>query len=234
MIKVDISKATKELKKLKKKLSHKEVAIATRMALNESIRKGRTEVKEAILAVYNLKSSRILDADRKKGLSLRLAQGNNLSAELDAGHVPANLASFNNVKQVQQEVGQNIAFASKLKSRKTKVVKLARIFQGAGIQVEVKKGTTKIISSAFTLGSFTNAKSKQTVAIPGKAIFARGKKGKPTFKFAKPRMPIDSISAVSVATAAQNVNAQDKYAPVVEQHLNVRMLHHLKRAVAKL
>jgi hypothetical protein len=43
MIKVDISKATKELKKLKKKLSHKEVAMATRMALNESIRKGRTE-----------------------------------------------------------------------------------------------------------------------------------------------------------------------------------------------
>src|SRR3954462_12715733 len=91
-IRVETKKATDNLKHLKDQLSQKEIAKATRMAINDSIRKGKTQVKSAITEIYNIKSSRIIDADRKKGLSVKAATDSNLTGELIAGHKPVSLS----------------------------------------------------------------------------------------------------------------------------------------------
>lgn len=201
-----------ELDKLKKYPANAQQAM--RMAMNEAVRKGRTEVKKSITDVYNIKPGSISDPNKKKGLSLKLATNKNLHAEVDAGHTPVNIGSLSKVKNSMK---QNFAFASSVKTKKTKTVKLARIFKKAGIQVEIKKGEVKTFPSAFRVEKLSNA------------IFARGKRQKVGFKFDKPRMPIDSISTISVATAALNVNAQEKYTPVVEQYYQQRLDYHLKR-----
>lgn len=208
-----------ELNKLKKE--RLQIDVATRMALNEAVKKGKTEVKKSITEVYNIKPGSITDSNRKKGLSIKSATNKNLRAEVDAGHTPVNIGSLSKVKQVKQEVGQNVAFASNVKTKKTKTVKLARIFKGGGIQFELKKGSVKTLPSAFRVGKLNNA------------VFARGKKKKIGFQFDKPRMPIDSVSTISVATAALNVDAQSKYTPVVEQYYAQRLEHHLKRMIDK-
>lgn len=206
-----------ELHKLKKE--NLNAGKAMRMAMNEAVRKGRTEVKKSITEFYNIKPGTVTDSNKKKGLSLKLATDKNLRAEVDAGHVPINISSLSKVKDLKVESAREFAFATNVKTKKTKVVKLARIFKGGGIQVEVKKGEKKVLPSAFRVEKFNNA------------VFARGKKNKIGFAFAKPRMPIDSISTLSIATAAQNTNAQQKYWPVVEAYYKQRLEYHLKRMV---
>lgn len=206
-----------ELDKLKK--NNLNANKAMRMAMNESVRKGRTEVKKSITEFYNIKPGTITDSNKKKGLSLKLATDKNLRAEVDAGHVPINIGSLSGVKDLKVESAREFAFATNVKTKKTKVVKLARIFKGGGIQVEVKKGEKKVLATAFRIEKF------------GNAVFARGKKNKLGFAFAKPRMPIDSISTISIATAAHNTNAQQKYWPVVESYYKQRLDYHLNRLI---
>jgi hypothetical protein len=227
MIKIDVRKQDIEgLKDLKKQLSKPQVASATRMALNDSIRKGKTETKKAITAIYNIKPSRIDDSSKKKGLSLKLATNSSLSAEVDAGHVPVNLSetkvSYKGVvvaMQVKYKNGQ----AKKGKSFK-------RSTSAISVQVRKDEGA-KVINTAFTIGSATHAKTGNQFATS--AIFARGKKGKPVFSFGKSRYPIDSLSTVSVATAALNVKAKEKVQPVVSAFYKKDIQKQMQRLIDK-
>lgn len=230
MIKVDTRDADKNLKQLRKKLSPAQIKAATRMALNDSIRKAKTEVKKTILELYNIKSSRIDDRDKKKGLSVKLSQGNNMSAEVDAGHIPVNLVNISGNKFKRIEVGRKLAFASSLKSRKVKALRGGKIYRNQ-LTVEVAKGQRKTIYSAFIINQFKHAGSGQTVNINSGAVFARGKRGAPQFEFGKDRMPIDSISSLSVSTAARNTNAQERVQPKVTEYYQQQVTRQLQRKV---
>jgi hypothetical protein len=223
MIKVDVRQANRELEKLKKQVSSKQVASATKMALNDGVRKGKTEVKKSISSLYNISSSRIDDGNKKKGLSLKLATNDHLMAEVDAGHIPVNLSEAS-AKFKGETVATKVSFRGG-KAKKGKAIKRSL----GKISVEVIKGERKELETAFTIGRATHAATGQQFTTT--AIFARGKKGKPDFKFGKSRLPIDSMSTVSVATAALNTDAQTKVQPIVNQHVTNRMIHHLKRAI---
>lgn len=225
-IRIKIQKVdTKEIDNLKKRLSKSKIASATRMALNDSIRKGKTETKRAIVGIYNFKPSRIDDRDRKKGLSLKLATNSNLSAEVDAGHVPINLSEAS-------PKYKGITVANQVKYKKGKAQKGKAFKRSTGqISVEVLKGQRKVIGSAFTIGIGTNAKSGNQFATS--AIFARGKRGKPKFSFGKKRYPIDSLSMPSVATAALNVHAKEKVQPIVTEFYQKSMQRQLERQLEK-
>lgn len=227
MIKIDVRKeSTKALNDLKKQLSKQQVASATRMALNDSIRKGKTETKRSISAIYNIKPSRIDDRDKKKGLSTKLATNTNLSAEVDAGHVPINLSEAN-------PKFKGVTVATSVKHKKGKASKGKNIKRSTGqISIEVIRGQRKIISSAFTIGIATHAKTGKQFTTS--AIFARGKRGKPTFAFGKKRYPIDSLSTVSVATAALNVRAKEKVQPIVSAFYQNSMERQLQRQLKKI
>lgn len=224
-IRVETKTAKDDLQHLKSQLSHKEVAKATRMAINDSIRKCKTQAKAAITEIYNIKAARVNDPNKKKGLSIKPATDTNLTAELHAGHKPISLSetkiSFK---------GKTIA--NKISFKKGKAVKGKAVQRSISqITVEVKKGSPHVLPTAFTIGVGQSSGGKQFATA---AIFARGKKGKPTFKFGKDRYPIDTLSTISVATAVMNTSAQERYGPVVTQHMDKRMEHHLKRQIEKI
>lgn len=223
MIKVDTRQASKELQKLKKQVSPAKLASATKMALNDGVRKGKTEVRKSINSLYNISKSRIDDSNKKKGLSLKLATNDHLMAEVDAGHIPINLS-----EAAPKFKGETIATKISFKGGKAKKGQAIRRSTGK-ISVEIVKGERKTLETAFTIGRATHATTGQQFSTT--AIFARGKKGKPDFKFGKKRLPIDSMSTVSVATAALNTNAQQQVQPIVNEHVERRMMHHLQRAI---
>jgi hypothetical protein len=221
MIKIDLRDGMHVLNELMKKLSPKQIADASRMALNEAARKGKTEVKNAILSVYNIKPSRITDSNRKKGLSIKPATNRDLTAEIDAGHLPTQLADAN-IKFKGTAIAQGI----KIKDGKVKKGNFSKRSKSS-VSVEVKKGDRKTLGSAFVPGTATAGGTQMLTPL----IFSRGKKGKPTFQFAKPRYPIDTLSSISVATAATNVNAKDKYEPTVRAYMQQRFVHHIQRMI---
>lgn len=221
MIKLDIKDGMHELDKLMKKLSSKQITDAARMALNEAARKGKVEVKNAITSIYNIKPSRITDSNKKKGLSIKHATNKNLTAEIDAGHTPTQLSDAN-PKFKSIAIAQSVKFKDG-KASKGKLNKRS----ASQISVEIVKGQRKTLATAFIPGRVTQGSTQTLTPL----IFARGKKGKPTFKFGKSRYPIDTLSSISVATAATNVNAKEKYQPVVEAYMNKRFVHHIQRMV---
>lgn len=208
-------------KRAMEQLSPSKVVQALRMALNDSVVKGRTMVRRSIQEVYNIKAARINDSNSKRGLSLKKATNSELQAEIRAGHIPLKLSEMN-PKYTGSVIARNVSFKGG-NARKGKLIKRST----SAISVEVIKGQRKTLGSAFTIGVATNRVSGQQFATS--AIFARGKKGKPGFQFGKARFPIDSISSVSVATAATNTKSLDKYQDDINKYATDRFIHHVER-----
>ncbi len=225
MIKISTKEAEKQLRELKGQLSEKQVANATRMAINESVKSAKVQVKRTIRDIYNISNSRIDDKNPKKGLSIKLATNSDMTGQVNAGHIPINLSEAS-----PKFTGE--AVATQVKYKNGKPVK-GRTYKRSKskISVEVLKGQRKTLETAFTIGVATHASTGQQFATT--AIFARGKKGKPDFQHAKPRLPIDSLSTVSVATAALNTKAQEKTQPKVSEQYMKRLQHHMNRMLKK-
>ncbi len=172
---------------------------ATRMAMNDAAKYGRTRVKDAIRDIYTMKPSRILDSNEERGLKFRPASNNNLVAKITAGHRPANLASFTGNR-----------------------------FNKRGISVQIKKGSNKQIGSVFKLKASKGISGAAAVGNTSVA-FARGLYGKPKFQFKRERKPINTLTSVSTATAALNSKAIEKYEPIVSQRYQQELVRQLKR-----
>lgn len=221
MIRISLQQAIREISKAEKEFGEQKVHAAVRQALNEGIRKGRTEVRRSIQSLYNIKASRINDSDKRKGLSLRLATNKNLEADLDAGHVPITLSDTS-----VSYKGDVVAVSFK-RNKSGKITNKKNIKRSTGIiTVEIIKGQSKTIPSAFTIGVSSGATGIQSAT---SAIFARGKRGKPDFQFGKDRLPIDVISTVSVATAVISVRSQSIYNQTVTDYTMQRLMRSLKR-----
>jgi hypothetical protein len=227
MFTISVKDAEKAIKEAEQQYSRSKVAGAIRMALNDTARTGKVAVRKSIQDLFNIKNSRINDTNPKKGLSVSFATNNKLEAEIRAGHIPVNLINITGVKLEAQQTGQEFSYASTIKRRKTKAVKGKKTYSGRGISLEIFKGDRKNIPTAFTVGKFRHFKSGSAVSIPSTAVFARGQKGKPGFQFGKARMPIDSLSTVSIGTASINSKAQDKYGDKVNTYCLQRLLKNL-------
>ena len=201
------------------------VNAAIRMALNDGARRSRTEVRKGIQQIYTIKSARILDSNPKKGLSIRFATDNNLEADLIAGHSPVNLSE---VKIKTTWTTANYKAGDTAYSVK-KNGKLQKAKRSVGlISVEVFKGNSKQLLTAFIPGTATSARGTQFIT---PAIFARGKRGTPDFKFStdNKRYPIDTLSTVSIFTAALNAKTQGVYLNNVNTYTVSRLMRNLER-----
>lgn len=216
MINISLKQAIADLQKGEKQYSEQQIKSATRMALNDGVRKGRTEVRRTIQTLYNIKTSRINDPRKDKGLSMRFATNSKLESDLDAGHIPVNLISFQGTKTVRQQVSSNIAISQSLKRKKLKVKSAGKNYANF-ISVEIIKGQRKTFQTAFSISKYKNA------------VFARGEKGKPGFIFSNSHMPIDSISTISIYTAAVSIRSIDKYQQQINDYARQRLTHHLER-----
>lgn len=222
-VKVEVNEEI--FKRAKEKLSPSQIAGAMRMAMNDSVRKGRTMVRRAVQSGYNIQANVINDKSPKKGLSIKFASGRDLSAEIRAGHTPLSIKDAN-----PRFTGVQVASKVSYKGGKAKKGKALRR-STSQISIEIIKGQRKTLASAFTIG--VGQHNGGTGQFGTGQIFARGKKGKPGFVFAKPRYSIDSISTISVATAAANDRSLDQYGPEVNQHAQQRFIHHIERLIKK-
>jgi hypothetical protein len=204
MTNIDCRDAIAKLKQLENQLSKAKVDRATAMAINDAARFGKTRVKDAIRAVYNMKQARILDKDPKRGLTIKFADALTKTAKINAGHRPANFASFTGTR-----------------------------FTKKGLSVEVKKGSRKPIPSAFRLGVTKGIKGAASSGETAVA-FARGTYGKPKFVFGKERKPINPPRSISTATAALNIKVQEKYGEAIQQQYQKRLIHHMQRMLSNI
>ncbi len=219
-VKIDVNADLWE--KAKAKLSSSQIASAMRMAINESLTKGRTEVRKGIQETYNMRTA--LLNDEKTGLRIKKAKGYNLTGDISASHKPVPISEAN-PKFKSVTIGQKFG-----KGKDGSINKGAKIKRSVGqISVEVIKGQRKTINTAFVPGRATNSQTGQQSFTS--AIFARGKRGTPGFKFGKQRMPIDVISTVSPGTAATNERSVEQYQGVVTEYANKRFVHHIERLI---
>ncbi len=214
---MNITIDTTELKPLLEQLKPSQIATVQTMALNRAVKKGRTEIKRAIQAVYTFSSSQIDSKDPDKGLSVRTATKNNLEAVVVAGHSPRNLATAK-IKLKSVTTGYKFQVASRLKTKKQHTFRQA--IRTQYVEAEITKGVKTIFHSAFILGVTKGKKGAKALG-DTQAIFARGKYNKGIgFAFAgksnNASKPIGSLKTLSMATAAQNVGVENTYAPIVE------------------
>lgn len=193
------------------------------MAINTTVRWGRTRIREDISKDYNIKLARLYASDRKRGLNTKLATDTNLRGEITAGHQPISLHQFNGTKKSTETVGYNISFASNLRTRKMRTMRQA-IKRPIGMSVEVRKGKPKVVRSAFQIGKF------------GRAVFARGQYKPSSFEFRNkratksgPDMPIDVLNSTSVATMALTKRVQDKWEGPIQKKYEEELQRQLKR-----
>ncbi|MCG2614883.1 hypothetical protein LZZ85_11345 [Terrimonas sp. NA20] len=218
---------TKVFREARWKLSDTQIRQALRMSLNDAVIKGRTMVRRSAQEVYNVKASAFNDKSNKKGLTLDKATTSKLTARIIAGHTPIRLSDMN-PKYEGKAVATQVKYNKKTgKAQRGKVVKRST----SQISVEIIKGKRKTLGSAFTIGIAKHAQSGNQFATT--AIFARGKKGKPGFEFGKSRYPIDSMSAISVATSVMNKKTLGKYDRELNKYASDRFEHHVKRLVKK-
>lgn len=237
MFLVDVRKAQEQFRELEKQLSSHKVASAQRMALNDSIRIGRTHVKRSVSKIYNFTSSVLNDTTTEKGLKIRLATNSNLETKITAGHTPRTMYSFKGTKVFRKEVSRSISVVSNINTRKTKVLRGERNYADGGIMVEVYRGKKKVIPSAFPLfvgkgikGAFSKTLQSSDKMVP----FGRGDHNGARFNWGKKRKPIAPLKGISLATAVMNTKAQDKYAPIIQQKYIERYNHQLSRLIREL
>jgi hypothetical protein len=212
-IKIDARAGLKKLKQLGSELSKQQIRNITSMSLNKAITSSKTEAKKSITDLYNLKSSYV----DKKLFSLK-ASKYNLTAQLNADHKPVSLASFPlKFKSI------TIAYNLNSKKGRSKGNAVKRSVGQVSVQI-FKDGPYKTINTAFAPG-VVKSRDPGVIQATTPAIFARGKRGKPDFQFGKSRYPIDTLSSVSVATAALN----DKNKPRIEKKANEVLTNEFSR-----
>lgn len=203
---------TSEFSHLTRNLSASQVMRTQQMVINRAAKKGRTEIRKAIQTRYTFPTNEIYNTDPLKGLNVELATGNNPEAKVLAGHIPRNL-SANTIRFKSMTVGHRFATASNIKTRKQRTFREA--IKKYYVESEIVKGQKTVFHSAFMLGVRHGKKGTDNTS-SRKTIFARGKRGSTAFKFSTDfaRKPIDSISGMSIATAANNTRIQQMFGDV--------------------
>ncbi len=193
------------------------------MAINDSLRFGRTRIREDIAKEYNVKLGRLYASDRKKGLHVKPAYYNNLQGTITAGNMPVGLSGFNGNRLAVETTGYNISFASSIKTRKMRVQRKA-IRKAGGISVEIKKGRRDVIRSAFKIPKY------------GSLVFARGNYSAFGFLWRHRRVnttgqdkPIEVLNSTSVATMALNKHTVLRYFLPIHRKYEQELQRQLKR-----
>jgi hypothetical protein len=179
----NVLEAENSIAELSGNLGYAKISRALRMAINDTMRKQRTELRQYVRKTYNIPSKQINSIDFSP------ASDYNLESKLGGSHKPVQFAYF---KPVFIGAGMSVRGSyTKKGGLKSKTGK-GRANAPGGVTVEIKKGNPVTIPFAFMVGKFDTP-----------FVFARGgyQKGK-GFVTAKPRNPINILSSLSPYGAA--------------------------------
>lgn len=203
MIQVDITRAIREVTRGFSNLTKQQINGAVSRAMNHTIAIGRTESSRQIRQIYKIKTKYLgakpkKDADtRNSALAVKPSTTNTLQAAIRATGRPLPLIAF--------------------PARKSK----------AGITIQIKAGTTKVLPGAF----FATMKSGH------RGIFARGAYAGGKFASRRsrraptgePDLKITELSTASVPHAFLNKTAMEATATVIKNRFPNRFEHEIKR-----
>lgn len=208
-IEVYADKATKDLTRLYKELSKAEIDKSITRAINSTLLKVRTKANREIRQIYNLGAFQI-----NSKLNITKSTYSNHTGFLKAYNYTFPLKDFN-PKQIQGNVitkrigGKKGNFASSIVKRPSY----------EGVMVEIMKGQSKVIKSAFLL-----FKGNQSGSVKAKGTYSSG------FSF-NSKESIKTLSTVSIASALKNstVNSNlksyttNEYSIILKRELEKRI-----------
>lgn len=211
---INVKDATKKMQSEFLHLSGRELEKATANAINYALARTRTRVNKDVRTVFNITSNDVRD-DTK--IEKARASSRKLHGEIMANSRPLNLSRFNpqqrNNGVLTRKVGGRIKgnFASKKENA----------WADTGVTIEIYKGKTETIKSAFLL-FFGNGNA---------AVMARGHNSRGVFTFSKPRLPIDGITSKSVLTAIINDQVEAKYSAYTQEVYGQRLIHEMQEGI---
>jgi hypothetical protein len=141
LIKIGTKEAQKSLKLASKELSDDQIKRSIYLAINETMRLGRTKLRQFVRSKYNVPANLINTIDFKK------AYKGKLSSEMGASFKPVQLAYF---KPKFQTVDYSLSVRNSkggLMKKESKGRKKPKI----GVSIEVIKGQRKILPFAFMI-----------------------------------------------------------------------------------
>lgn len=207
-----------ELVKISDNFRVQRIQAAARMATNDSLKWGRTQIRRSIQEYYNIKAKRVNDSVAQRGLKIVLARDADLNGKITAGHKPIDLSDITKVKISQQVVAQNVTYSSSVATKRVKARKGAQIKRPVGVDVQISKGRKETIQRAFFIAKF------------GKTVFARGTYGQNGMEFTDdPRAKIQAIKTVSVATAALNTRAMAQWSRPIQDRFDMENRRQISR-----
>lgn len=196
---------------------------ATRMAINDSLRWGRTQIRKDVQKEYNVKTSYLYHSGKGKGLKVHKASDNKLEGKIVAGHMPVGIHGFTGTRTSTQTTGYDLAYSSNVRTRKTRVLRKA-IRRPVGMKVEMKKGRGRVIKRAFQIRKF------------GSLVFARGEYQGSGFKFRNQRQnstgsdtPINTLNSTSVATMVLTNDVYKRWEQPMQEKYASELARQLKR-----
>lgn len=179
----DLTEAENALAEVSGQLGHGQVSRAMRMAINDTMRRQRTKLRQYVRHGYNI------PADKINTINFTPATDYKLESEMGADRKPVQLAYFK-----PKFVGTKFSVRGAFSKKKGLSARVGRGKANAdgGVTIEIKKGSTVSIPYAFMVPKFETP-----------LVFARGQyqKGK-GFVRGKPRNPIGALSSVSTYGAA--------------------------------
>lgn len=218
MINVNTSQARNDLtRQIVSVLSQKEVAQAASRAINHTLSKTRTAVSKEIRSVYRMAASDVRDDTTIKRATLAT-----LTGTVNANSSPMSLSKFNPVSTGFSK-GNILTQTRRIGGKKggfgmSQVTKLG---WKTGVTIEVAKGHTENIPSAFLLHQQSGNAS----------VMARGNYSGSKFDFAKERLPMSKLSSKSIYWASQNAGVVDRVSATTMVDYSARLLHELTQGL---
>lgn len=138
---INVSGAIKDLKDLKKQLNPTQVSLAISRGINKTLLKGRTEARKAVKVVYDIPQKNIAEIDIKR------ATKSLLMGYVYAPTKPVPLNAFN----PKYSTPTKSIRVTKKGVQRIKDKRRRNNAPGAGVSVQIKKGTTDIVPYAFMI-----------------------------------------------------------------------------------
>lgn len=206
----DVSEAEDALSELSGQLGHGQISRAIRMAINDTMRRQRTKLRQFVRNGYNMTSDKINSIDFKP------ASDYNLESKMRAGAKPVQLAYF---KPVFVGAAFSVRGRYSKKAGFTSKVGKGRANAPGGVTVEIKKGEPMVIPFAFMVGKFETP-----------FVFARGGYQKGIgFVKGKPRNPITALSTASIYGAVFGADRKAKVEKDAESDLSILAQEYLQK-----
>jgi len=154
-LRIDVSKATKELQKIAKDLTAAKVNQSISRAINHTLGKAKTSANKMVRDAYKMPADEV-----RNRIFINQASSSSLTGKLIAVKAPLPIAAFNPKAVIGNIVTKRVGSYRNANNKKVATYGSSKVRSGVvGVTIEIVKGQTKTIKSAFLAIGRTSAGS---------------------------------------------------------------------------